>query len=83
MMYLNGFWNGWNGLWGLVALVAAIWVIYDVLVNNKSLTTSMKVIWIVLAVLFSIITAIVYFFVGRSRSKQPHWRRGRHETQRW
>lgn len=54
-----------GGLIGLVALVCAIWVIYDVLANNKGLTTGMKVVWIVCAVLFSIITAIVYYLVGR------------------
>ncbi len=53
-------------LW-IVGVAAAIWVIYDVLVNNKKLSTGMKVLWIVLAVLFSIITAIVYYFVGRKK----------------
>ena len=52
---------------GIVALICAIWVIYDVLVNNKGLSTGMKIVWIVCAILFSIITAIVYFFIGRER----------------
>lgn len=50
---------------GFVALVCAIWVIYDVLVNNKGMNTFAKVIWIVCAVLFSIVTAVVYYFIGR------------------
>ena len=50
---------------GIIALVCAIWVIYDVLVNNKGLSTGTIVIWIVCAVLFSIITAIVYYFVNK------------------
>ncbi len=50
---------------GFVAFIAAVWVIYDVLVNNKGLSDGMKVLWIVLAILFSIITAVVYFLVGR------------------
>ena len=50
---------------GLVGLACAIWVIYDVFANNKKLTTGMKVLWTVLAIFFSIITAIVYYLVGR------------------
>jgi hypothetical protein len=48
---------------GVIGLVAMIWVIYDVFANQKKLSTGMKVLWTVLAVLFSIITAIVYYFV--------------------
>ena len=51
---------------GIVALICAIWVIYDVLVNNKRLSDGMKVLWIILAVFFSIITAIIYYLVGRN-----------------
>jgi hypothetical protein len=51
----------------LVALVCAVWVIYSVLVKNKGLSTGMKVVWIVCALLFSIITAIVYYFIENKR----------------
>ena len=54
---------------GVVALLAAIWVIYDVLVNNKKLSDGIKVLWIILAILFSIITAIVYYLVSRNKLK--------------
>lgn len=47
----------------IVAVLCAIWVIYDVLAKNKKLKTGIKVLWIVCAILFSIITAIVYYFV--------------------
>ena len=47
----------------ILAIICAIWVIYDVLANNKKLSTGMKVLWIVCAVLFSIITAIVYYLI--------------------
>jgi len=56
-----------QGLIGLVALGCAIWVIYDVLVNNKKLSTGRKVIWIVFAIIFSIITAIVYYLIGKKK----------------
>lgn len=49
---------------GILAVLAAIWVIYDVITNNKKLSDGMKVFWVVFAVLFSIITAIVYYFIG-------------------
>lgn len=52
---------------GIIALVCAIWVIYDVLANNKGLSTVAKVIWVICALLFSIITAIVYYFIGRRK----------------
>ena len=51
----------------VIALACAIWVIYDVLVNNTRLSACMKVVWIVCAVLFSIITAIIYYAVGRKK----------------
>jgi predicted outer membrane lipoprotein len=52
---------------GIIAIIAAVWVIYDVLVNNKRLSDGMKILWIVLAIIFSIITAIIYFLVGRNQ----------------
>lgn len=51
-------------LW-ILGIVCAVWVIYDVLANNKRLSTLAKVLWIVAALLFSIITAIVYYFVAK------------------
>ena len=53
-------------LW-LIAIIAAVWVIYDVLVNNKRLSDGMKALWIVCAVLFSIITAIIYYLFGKNK----------------
>lgn len=51
---------------GILALIAAIWVIYDVLANNKKLSGGMKILWIVFAIFFSIITAIIYYIVSRN-----------------
>lgn len=47
----------------LVGIVCAVWVIYDVWAVQKKLTQGMRILWTVLAVFFSIITAIVYYFV--------------------
>ena len=52
-----------NSILGIVALVAAIWVIYEVWTSKRK--TGEKVIWSICAILFSIITAIVYYFIGR------------------
>jgi len=47
----------------ILGIVCAVWVIYDVFAKNKKLSTGMKVGWTILAILFSIITAIVYYFI--------------------
>jgi hypothetical protein len=46
-----------------------IWVIYDVFTKNKKLDDGLKVLWTVLAIVFSVITAIVYYFVYVSKRK--------------
>lgn len=51
-----------NVLW-LIAVLCAVWVIYDVFTKNRKLTDGQKILWTISAVLFSIITAIVYYFV--------------------
>jgi hypothetical protein len=57
-MVLFGF-----GLLGLIALACAIWVIYDVFTNQKKMSDGHKVLWTVFAIVFSIITAIIYYLV--------------------
>jgi len=52
---------------GIIAVILAVWVIYDVIVNNKRLSNGMKVLWIILAIFFSIITAIIYYLIGRNK----------------
>ncbi|MBW3020439.1 PLDc N-terminal domain-containing protein [Candidatus Woesearchaeota archaeon] len=49
-------------LW-LIGLVCMVWVIYDVFTKNKKLTTTLKVVWVICAIFFSIITAIVYYIM--------------------
>ncbi|MFA5764457.1 MAG: PLDc N-terminal domain-containing protein [archaeon] len=49
----------------IIAIIAAIWVIYDVLVNNKRLSNGMKMLWIIFAICFSIITAVIYYLISR------------------
>jgi predicted outer membrane lipoprotein len=53
---------------GAVGLVCAILVIYDVFAVQKNMTMPVKVLWTVLAIFFSIITAIIYFlFIKKKR----------------
>jgi hypothetical protein len=49
----------------LLALICAVLVIYDVLTKNRKLSDTAKIIWIICAILFSIITAIVYWLVEK------------------
>jgi hypothetical protein len=55
----------WEKIVYIIAVLCAILVIYDVWTNQKKLSTGMKVLWTVLAIVFSIITAIVYYFVKK------------------
>ena len=54
-----------NSILYLVAIVAAIWVIYDVLANQKKMSGGSKAIWIICALIFNIITAVVYYFMKK------------------
>ena len=54
-----------GSLVGIVALICAIWVIYDVWANQKSMPGGNKILWTILALVFSIITAVIYYFVRK------------------
>ncbi|MEK6916909.1 MAG: PLDc N-terminal domain-containing protein [Nanoarchaeota archaeon] len=55
------------GLWGVLALVAAVWVIYDVLTKQKKMKGLNKALWVIGALVFSLVTAIVYYFVVKKK----------------
>jgi len=78
MGFTGGMMQGYYGfgwLLGIIALIAAIWVIYDVLANNKRLSEGMKFLWIICAIFFSIITAVIYFLIGRNNQNDLFDRR--------
>lgn len=52
-----------NNIFGLVMLAAAVWVIYDVWAVNKKMPENTKILWTILAVIGSVIAAIIYYFV--------------------
>ena len=51
----------------IIALVSMIWVIYDVWAVNKKLSIEIKITWTIVAIFFSIITAIIYYFVEKNK----------------
>lgn len=53
------------GVLSLVALISAIWVIYDVLANQRRMKDITRIVWIIAALIFSIITAIIYYLVEK------------------
>ncbi|HLC90148.1 MAG TPA: PLDc N-terminal domain-containing protein [Candidatus Nanoarchaeia archaeon] len=61
------------GPFGIVGLICAVWVIYDIVTYQKKMEDLHKIIWIICALLFSIVTAIVYYFVVKDASgKMKH-----------
>jgi len=54
-----------NNLYYIIGLACAIWVIYDVWGVNKKLSDGMKIVWTILALLFSVLTAIIYYFTQK------------------
>lgn len=52
-----------GGLVGIIALICAVWVIYDVWTSQKKMSEGHKVLWTIAAIILSILTAIVYYFM--------------------
>lgn len=52
-----------NNILYIVAIICAIYVIYDVWVVQKKMAAVTKLIWTIGALIFNIITAIVYYFM--------------------
>lgn len=53
-----------NNIYYIIHLVCAIWVIYEVWAKSK-MGGGAKILWTILALLFSVITAIVYYFMKK------------------
>jgi len=52
---------------GIIHFVAFVWVAYDVWNNNTRLRKPTKIIWTTAALFFSILTAIVYYFMEKRK----------------
>ena len=53
-----------NNILYIVALICAIWVIYDVWAKQK-MSAGSKILWTIFALIFSISTAVVYYFTKK------------------
>lgn len=51
---------------GIIALICAIYVIVEVWTKQPGMGTGEKVLWTIAALIFSILTAIIYFFVKKN-----------------
>ncbi len=56
-----------GGILWIAAVVCAVWVIYEIMAKQKSMDSTKKLVWIICAVLFSIITAVVYYVVVKKK----------------
>jgi prolipoprotein diacylglyceryltransferase len=50
-----------NNLIYVIGIVCAIWVIYDVVTQQSRMEPLKKFLWILFALVFNILTAIVYY----------------------
>ncbi len=48
-------------------IICTVWVIYDVWKNNRRLSDTEKLIWTISAIVFSLLTAVIYYFVQKRR----------------
>ena len=58
-----------GGIFGVIAVICGVLVIYDVFTKQKKMKENEKIIWTVCAILFNVITAIVYYFVVKAKKK--------------
>ena len=56
-----------GSLLGILGILAFVWIIYDIFTNQKSMDNGKKALWIILGLFFSIITAIIYYFVVKKK----------------
>ncbi len=54
-------------IWIIIALTCTIWVLYDCIVVNKGLSTKAKVLWILGAIIFPVLVALLYFLKEKKR----------------
>jgi len=60
-----------NLIW-LIGTICAVWVIYDVWSKNTRLSEKNKIIWTVCAIIFNIISAIVYYVLHKMKSSDQY-----------
>mgnify|MGYP004008368493 CR=1 FL=1 len=56
-----------GGFFWALGIISFVWVIYDLFTQQKRMNNVHKVLWAVGAFAFSILTAIVYYFVVKRK----------------
>lgn len=51
----------------LIGIACAVWVLYDVWAVNRTLNDTGKIVWSILAIVFNILTAILYYLMVKKR----------------
>ncbi len=64
------FFYGGGMILALLAVACMVWVIYDVFFVEKDFPTERKILWAVLAILFSVLTAILYYLIEKKDKKR-------------
>ena len=65
MFFGYGYGFGW--LFWIIEIACAAWVIVDILKYQKKMKDNEKLIWIIAAIIFGLLTAIVYYFVHKQK----------------
>ncbi|NNF32598.1 MAG: hypothetical protein HKN68_00705 [Saprospiraceae bacterium] len=60
--------NSAYSLGGIIHVAALVWVLYEVWAVNKTMTDGRKILWSIGALFFSIITAILYYFIEKKNA---------------
>ena len=55
---------------GIIALIIAVLTIVDIYSKNRKLNSTEKLVWTVFAIIFSIITGVVYYFIFKYKRKR-------------
>ena len=54
---------------GILSLLSTIWVIYDVLTNQKKMSDAEKIIWVLVALFLNIIGAFIYYIIVKASDR--------------
>lgn len=56
-----------SGIYIILGFAAFIWIVYDILTNERSMSNESKIIWIVCGAVFNVITAIAYYAIVKKK----------------
>lgn len=56
-------------LFWIIGIMSVVWVIYDVLTNQKKMPDGEKIIWILVALFLNLIGAVIYYIIVKSSGR--------------